>query len=96
MEQLPTEISLLNKESIFKYIDEHYDIYHFQEPKETIIPPLLSMIEQTMDTQKLSLKEKGVLLYLKSGLAMMIDKGSPQLEKDLLKAVSLTRSRPIP
>lgn len=94
MEQNEPQIRLNKPKSILEFIEKNYDIYHHSVPKENMILPLLSQIEQRFET-KLSLCEKGKLLYLKSALAMMIDKGSPQLEKDLLKAVVFIRSKQI-
>ena len=91
METNSKEISISNKNSIFEYIDTHYDIYHHKQDPEVLIPPILDKIDLALSSKQLPLNEKGNMLFFKSALTMMIDKGSPQLEKDLLKAVTLTR-----
>jgi hypothetical protein len=87
------ELSISDKESIFDFIESHYDLYHYKEDPETVIPPLINEIEIALNSKQLLLSEKGSMLFFKSALTMMIDKGSSQLEKDLLKAVSINRSK---
>jgi hypothetical protein len=91
METNTKEISITNKKSILEFIDSHYDIYHHKQDPETLIQPLLNQIEITLNSKQLPLNEKGNMLFFKSALSMMLDKGSSQLEKDLLKAVGLKR-----
>lgn len=93
MESGSEKISISDKKSIMKFIDTHYDIYHHPKHQEELIPPLIHRVEQILDSKQLTFKQKGVMLFFKSALSMMIDKASPQLEKDLLKAVKVTRSR---
>ena len=72
------------------FLEENYDIY-MEDPslKTQRITDYYDTLETRLLSRSLKFEEKGLVLYYRSALLMMLDKGDTQLERDLLKSVRL-------